>query len=113
MKMEGLGLCDIAMGSYDRAVICQLVGMFVLSLLSERYNKRYIGPNGDDKFTIFRGLSGHMAQCTKSDNLIARNTGGELNLKNWQFFKHTAKLKSANIYSINCMVHVNSTSVST
>ena len=42
---------------------------------------------------------------------IAENTGGELNLANWRFWKQATKLKSANIQfahskSVNCVVYV-------
>ena len=43
---------------------------------------------------------------------IAGNIGWELNLVDWQFWKQTAKLESVYIWSINCVVHVNSASIS-
>ena len=37
---------------------------------------------------------------------IAGNIGVELNLADWQFWKQTAKLKSANVSSMNCFGRV-------
>ena len=65
MKKEGLGLFDVAMGSYDGAEICELVGMFALSQLPERYNRRDIGLYRDDGLAVFRGMSGSMAERAK------------------------------------------------
>ena len=43
MKKEGPGLFDVAIGSYDGAEVCELVGIFMLSHLPERYDRNIIG----------------------------------------------------------------------
>ena len=55
MKKEGAGLFDVAMGSYDGAEICELVGMFALSQLPERYNRSDIGLYRDDGLAVLEG----------------------------------------------------------
>ena len=56
-----------AMGSYDGAEICELVGIFVLSQLPEQYDRRDIGLYGDDGLAVFRGTSGSLAERIKKD----------------------------------------------
>ena len=55
MKKEGSGLFDVAMGSYDGAEVCELVGMFALSQLPKRYKRCDIGLYRDDGLAVFRG----------------------------------------------------------
>ena len=50
-----MGLFDVAMASYDGAEICELVGIFALSQLPERFDKRDIGLYRDDGLAVFRG----------------------------------------------------------
>ena len=39
MKKQS-GLLDVTMGVYDGAEVCELVGTYMLSLISEKYNKK-------------------------------------------------------------------------
>ena len=39
-KKESQGMFDVAMGSYDGAEVCELVGIFALSQLPEQYDRR-------------------------------------------------------------------------
>ena len=41
MKKQS-GLFDITTGAYDRAEICGLIGTYMLSLISEKYNKKIL-----------------------------------------------------------------------
>ena len=67
VKKEGLGLFDVAMGSYDVAEICDLIGIFALSQLPEQYDRRDIGLYRDDGLVVFRGISGSLADRIKKD----------------------------------------------
>ena len=67
MKKEGTGLFDVAMGSYDGAEVCELVGIFALSQLPERFNRRDVGLYRDDGLAIFRDLSGSAVERAKKD----------------------------------------------
>ena len=62
MKKEGSVLFDVAMGSYEGAEVCELVGMFGLSQLRKRYNRGDIGLYRDDGLAVFRGMSRSMAE---------------------------------------------------
>ena len=57
------GLFDVTMGAYDGAEVCELVGSFLLSALSLKYNKTNIGLYSDDGLTVFRNVSG--THCEK------------------------------------------------
>ena len=45
------------MGSYDGAEICELVGLFLLHLLSQKFKKENTGLYRDDGLAIFKGKS--------------------------------------------------------
>ena len=53
------------MGAYDGAEICELVGIFMLSLLSEKYSSNNIGLYRDDGLSVFRNISGQQAEKHK------------------------------------------------
>ena len=42
MKRQG-NLFDLTMGAYDGAEVCELVGIFILKKISEKYNKNDVG----------------------------------------------------------------------
>ena len=52
MKNLGLkdykNLFDVTMGSYDGAEVCELVGLFILKHLGEKFGKENIGLYRDD-----------------------------------------------------------------
>ena len=50
------------MGAYDSAEICELVGIFMLSLLSKKYSSNNIGLYCDDGLSVFRNISGQQAE---------------------------------------------------
>ena len=58
---------DVAMGAYDGAEICELVGTYLLSLLCVKYNKKDIGLYRDDGLAVFKNISGPMSEKIKKD----------------------------------------------
>ena len=46
------------MGSYDGAEVCELSGIFMLSLTGNKYNGNNIGQHRDDGLPIFKNKSG-------------------------------------------------------
>ena len=50
-------LFDVAMGAYDSAEVCELVGTFLLEKNSEIYNEGDIGLYRDDGLAVFRSKS--------------------------------------------------------
>ena len=50
------------MGAYDSAEICELVGIFILSLLCKKYSSNNIGLYHHDGLSVFRNISGQIIQ---------------------------------------------------
>ena len=66
IKKEG-GLFDVTMGAYDGAEICELVGTYLLSIISQKYNKNDIGLYRDDGLGVFSNTSGPQNERIKKD----------------------------------------------
>ena len=62
---RGGGIFDVAMGAYDGAEVCELVGTFLLEKISEISNKSNIGFYRDDGLSIFRNKSGTQLEKMK------------------------------------------------
>ena len=56
---------DVAMGTYDGAEVCELVGTFLLEKISKTCNKCDIGLYRDDGLAVFRNKSGTQLEKTK------------------------------------------------
>ena len=63
---RGEDLFDVAMGAYDGAEVCELVGTFLLEKNSEICNKSNIGLYRDDSLSIFRNKSGTQLEKMKT-----------------------------------------------
>ena len=48
---------DVAMGSYDGAEICELVGLFILHRLNAAYSNGNIGLYRDDGLAVFKSTN--------------------------------------------------------
>ena len=57
VKKEGTGF-NVTMGAYDGAEICELIGIFMLSLQGTNYDSENIGLYRDDGSSTFRNVSG-------------------------------------------------------
>ena len=57
IKKNG-GLFDVTMGAYDGAEVCELVGLYMLSLIAERCDKKEFGLYRDDGLGISKNRSG-------------------------------------------------------
>ena len=55
------------MGSMDGAEVCELVGTFLLSLISAKYNKHDIGLYRDDGLAVFKNTSGPQNERIKKE----------------------------------------------
>ena len=53
------------MEAYDNTEVCEVVGRFLLYLLSNRYNKKDTGLYRDDGLAVFRNKSGPQAERVK------------------------------------------------
>ena len=48
---------DVAMSSYDGAELCELVGLYLLDLLTKEFDKQNIGLYRDDVLSCFENIS--------------------------------------------------------
>ena len=64
---KGTGLFDVTMGAYDGAEVCELVGSFLLHILSQNYNKYNIGLYRDDGLAVFKNVSGPQSEKIKKN----------------------------------------------
>ena len=66
IKKKG-GLFDVTMGAYDGAEVCELVGTYLLSKVTEKYPKEKIGLYRDDGLAAFLNTSGPQNERIKKD----------------------------------------------
>ena len=64
-KKDG-SLFDVTMGSFDGAEICELVGLYILNLLSSTFNKDQVGLYRDDGLAALK-LSGPQSDRARKD----------------------------------------------
>ena len=70
------------MGSYDGAEVCELVGVYILSLLANRVDKDYTGLYRDDGLVIIRNLTGPQTVKTRKDIIkIFKEIGFKIEIK--------------------------------
>jgi hypothetical protein len=60
-KKNNASLFDVTMGSYDGAEICELVGLFILKEISDKFGKENVGLYRDDGLMLLHGKSGRLA----------------------------------------------------
>ena len=53
---------DVTMGSYDGAEVCELIDIFMLSLIGNIYNRNNIGLYRDDGLTVFKNTSNPISE---------------------------------------------------
>ena len=66
MKREG-NLSDVTMGAYDGAEVSELIGIFMLNKISEKYNKNDTGLYRDDGLAVFKNISGPESERIKKN----------------------------------------------
>ena len=67
IKKTGDPNFDVTMGSFDGAELCELVGLYILHRLSEKYGIDTLGLYRDDGLCCFRNLTGPQSERTKKD----------------------------------------------
>ena len=65
-KEQG-GLLDVSMGAYDRAKVWELVGTYMLNVLSKKYNKNYFGLDVDDRLADLKNKDGPQSEQVKKN----------------------------------------------
>ena len=94
---------DVTMGSFDGAEVGELIGLFLLNNLSEKYGKNNVGLYRDDGLVLLRNASVPQSQRTRKD--ITRefkkqelNISISTNLKICYFFDVTLNLTDGTHY---------------
>ena len=67
VKKNHESLFDVTMGSYDGAEVCELVDLFLLNILSERFGKDSVGLYRDDGSLILEETGGLQADKARKD----------------------------------------------
>ena len=67
IKKNGDPDFDVTMGSSDGTELCDLVGLYILYILGEKYGKHRIGLYRDDRLASFGYTSGPQADRIKKD----------------------------------------------
>ena len=58
---------DVTMGSFDGAEVCELIGLFLLDDLGDKYGKNNVGLYRDDGLVLPRNASGPQSEQTRKD----------------------------------------------
>ena len=56
---------DVTMGAYDGAELCELVGIYLLNVLSKEFNKDCIGLYRDDGLAYFKNVTGRQGDLIR------------------------------------------------
>ena len=66
-KKNHSNMFDVTMGSFDGAEVCELIGLFLLDNLSEKYGKNnvYVGLYRDDGLVLLKNTSGPQSERTR------------------------------------------------
>ena len=66
-KKDQNNMFDVTMGSFDGAEVCELIGLFILNILSDKYGKNNVGLYRDDGLVLLRNTSGPQSERTRKD----------------------------------------------
>lgn len=95
IKREGDPGFDVTMVSFDDAEICEVAGMYILNILSEKCSKKG-WVSADNSIVCFEKISQPLAETIRKDIKIFKqelnlNIAGETNLKIVIFFRYNLK----------------------
>ena len=98
IKKNG-SLFDVTMGSYDGAEVCELVGIFLLSKLKDRFSDVQLGLYRDDGLGLTKAISGSELERLKKDIILLFQENGlkitiDTNLIQVNFLDVTLNLES-------------------
>ena len=69
MKKQS-GLFEATMGAYDGAEVCELVGTYMIFLISQNHNKKYSELYRDDGLPVVKNKSGTKTEKIKKHTKI-------------------------------------------
>nr|XP_054750112.1 uncharacterized protein LOC129255808 [Lytechinus pictus] len=102
-KKDSGNLFDVTMGSFDGAEVCELVGLYILNILSKQYGKEHVGLYRDDGLAVFKSISGSEADhirknLTKTFQQLGLKITISCNLKIVNFLDITLNLNNGKFY---------------
>ena len=106
-KKEGSKDFDVTMGSLDVAEICELIGLYILYILSTKYGRYHNGIYRNDGLACFENVSGPKADRSRKDfiNIFRKefqlSIVCETNLKIVNFLDVTLNLTTSKIFLIS------------
>ena len=77
-KKDSAETFDVTMGSFDGAEVCELVGLYILSILGNKYNQHQMGLYRDDGLAAFYNTNSQESDRIRKDII---QEFGKLNLK--------------------------------
>ena len=94
---------DVAMGCYDGAEVCELVGLYILHKLTSTYTNGSIGLYRDDGLAVFKNMSARsLDKAGKDFSKILGELGLQMtaqsNLKIVNYLDVTLNLTTAKYY---------------
>ena len=103
VKKESKDMFDVTMGSYDGAEVCELVGLYILSILAQEHGKETIGLYRDDGLAAFRNINGNRADrirknMTKTFKDLGLKITIDCNIKVVNFLDITLNLNDGTYY---------------
>ena len=82
LKKGTAGNFDVTMGSYDGAEVCELAGIYILSALGQRIDKKDTGLYRDDGLIILRNCDGPTTDRIRKDIIrIFKQIGFKIEIK--------------------------------
>ena len=74
---------DVTIGSYDGAELCELTGLYILSIMDSEFGKEKIGLYRDDGLGCFQNMSGpQLERIKKKICKIFENFGLKITIEN-------------------------------
>ena len=95
---------DVTIGSYDGAELCELTGLYILSIMDSEFGKEKIGLYRDDGLGCFQNMSGpQLERIKKKICKIFENFGLKITIENnlqiTDFLDVTFDLKNGKYYT--------------
>ena len=73
---------DVTMGSWEGAEVCELIAIFMLSLIGNKYDTKNIGLHRDDGLAIFKNTSDpQFEKIKKTFEKMFKNKGLDIIIK--------------------------------
>ena len=71
-QKKNTNLFYVALGAYDEAEVCEIVSLFLLNNLANKFDKNSVGLYREDGLALFKNINGHRANkiCKEFHQLL-------------------------------------------